>query len=131
MRKVTREWVAKAEGDWLAAGNLARSGPAGRRPFHDQVCFHCQQSAEKYLKALLQEGGARVPYIHDLEAILALLEPGDPPLKSLRRAATVLTPYAVEYRYPGVKATKRHATAALRHAEKVRAAARDRLGLPV
>jgi HEPN domain-containing protein len=30
------------------------------------VCFHCQHAAEKYLKALLQEGGLVVPRTHDL-----------------------------------------------------------------
>ena len=50
MKRMTREWIRKAEDDFRAAGVLA----AGSEPFHDQVCFHCQQSAEKYLKALLE-----------------------------------------------------------------------------
>jgi len=98
---------------------------------HDLTCFACQQSAEKYLKALLQEAGQVVPRTHDLELLLALLLPRDAALSSLRRAASILSPYAVEFRYPGRVANKRQARAALRHASKVRAAVRERLGLPV
>jgi HEPN domain-containing protein len=49
------------------------------------VCFHCQQAAEKYLKALLQEKGAAVLKTHDLEDILDLLRPYDHTLTPLRR----------------------------------------------
>ncbi len=47
MKKTTREWVGKAEDDYQIAAQTARLS----RPFHDQVCFHCQQAADKYLKA--------------------------------------------------------------------------------
>jgi len=45
MKRTTREWVGKAEDDY----QLAAQGARLSRPFHDQVCFHCQQAAEKYL----------------------------------------------------------------------------------
>ena len=32
-----------------------------RPPFHDETCFHCQQAAEKFFKALLQEWGLHLP----------------------------------------------------------------------
>src|SRR5262245_52592434 len=51
MKRRTREWVRKAEGDYLAVRKLAR----GSEPAHDATCFHCQQGAEKYLKAILTE----------------------------------------------------------------------------
>ena len=54
MKRLTREWVRKAEADYRAAELLDR----GSDPLHDQACFHCQQCAEKYLKALLEEAGA-------------------------------------------------------------------------
>jgi HEPN domain-containing protein len=129
MKKMTREWVRKAEKDWLLAVSLPYAARAARDTFHDQLCFHCQQSAEKYFKALMNENGLPVPRIHDLEVLLAILTPQVPGLLRLQQAARVLTPYAVEYRYPGLNATKRKAEAALRHAEKVRAAVRARLGL--
>ena len=54
MTPLTREWVAKAEGDYATARREAR---ARRQPNFDAVCFHAQQCAEKYVKALLQETG--------------------------------------------------------------------------
>ena len=42
------DWVDKAEDDWKAAVDLDRRR---RDPLPDPVCFHCQQCAEKYLKA--------------------------------------------------------------------------------
>jgi HEPN domain-containing protein len=95
------------------------------------VCFHCQQSAEKYLKALLIERGIGFPKTHRLEDLLLILVPHDTSLKKLRRAVVTLTRYAVDYRYPGENATKREATAALRQARKVREEIRIRLGLPL
>ena len=53
MKNATRDWVRKAEADYRGALRLA----SAREPFHDLVAFHCQQSAEKYLKALLEELG--------------------------------------------------------------------------
>ena len=57
MTPLTREWVDKAEGDFHTATREARVRKA---PNHDAVCFHAQQCAEKYLKALLQE--ANIPF---------------------------------------------------------------------
>lgn len=127
MKKMTREWIRKAEKDWLVAGRLNRTARAARETFHDQVCFHCQQSAEEHLKALIQEFGLVVPRTHDLATLETILRPHDRSLATLRRALKILTRYAVEYRYPGMNATKRKADAALRHTQKVRAAVRIRL----
>jgi HEPN domain-containing protein len=121
--------VQKAEVDWLSASSLTETPSSRRRPLHDSICFHCQQTAEKYLKALLQQLGQVVPRTHDLEVLLDLLLTRYPTLAGLRQAASILTPYAVEYRYPGTSARKRQAQAALRHAEKVRAVVRRHLDL--
>ena len=53
MKKTTREWVKKAEQDWV----LAEQGIQSKLPVHDGICFHCQQCAEKYLKGLMEEIG--------------------------------------------------------------------------
>ena len=63
MKRETAKWVRKAEQDWEVAHKLAGETP----PPRDIVCFHCQQAAEKYLKALLQESGLVVPKTHDLD----------------------------------------------------------------
>src|SRR5436309_8025489 len=112
MKKATREWVRKAEKDYRFAIRNARS----REPFHDQLCFLCQQATEKYLKALQEELGIAIPRTHVLKDLLALLAPHHPSLASLRRGLTFLTRFAVETRYPGDNATRREAQAALRWA---------------
>src|SRR5438128_1588019 len=109
MRKLTGEWVRKADADMTAAVTLAGTTP----PLRDPVCFHCQQAAEKYLKALLQELGLRVPREHNLDVLLDLLLPHDPGLRGLRRGLKQLSKYAVEYRYPGFRATARQVQSAL------------------
>jgi hypothetical protein len=65
-----------------------------------------------------------------LEDLLDLLLPHDATLAPLRRSLRSLTPYALNFRYPGVRATTRRMQAALRQAEPVRTAIRARLGLP-
>jgi HEPN domain-containing protein len=120
MKKATREWVRKAESDY----QLAIRTVADSEPFHDQVCFLCQQSAEKYLKALLAELGQSIHRTHNLDDLLAQLLPYHSSLRSLRRGLIFLTRFAVDTRYPGESASKRQATAALRWAGKVRDACR-------
>ena len=58
MKAATRDWIEKAEADYLAAVDLARRR---KLPLHDMVCFHCLQSTEKYLKARLEEAGIHFP----------------------------------------------------------------------
>jgi HEPN domain-containing protein len=125
MQKLTAEWVNKAEEDYQVAVRLVRS----RERFHDQVCFHCQQSAEKYLKALLQELGVPVPRTHSLVALRTLLLPHHDFVRPLRRGLEFLTRFAIGPRYPDYEASKRQAASALRWAGKVRQACRDLLGL--
>lgn len=87
MKRTTREWVRKAEADYRVAAKLYRS----REAFHDQLCFHGQQSAEKYLKALLEELGLNIPHTHNLDDILSLLLPHHASLRSCRRGLIFLT----------------------------------------
>ena len=125
MKRATREWLRKAENDCRLAATIDR----GKEPFHDQLCFLCQQSAEKYLKALLEELGQHIPKTHDLEHLLNLLLPAHPTLRSLRRGLIFLTDFAVDTRYPGNWTTKRQAASALRWAQRVREASCTLLGV--
>src|SRR5262249_15699337 len=125
MKKTTREWVRKAEEDYV----LARRGSPSKTPVHDGVCFHCQQCAEKYLKGLMEESGLPIPKTHDLDALLTGLAPHHPGLRSMRRGLLFLTDFAVDFRYPGRNASKRQARAALRWMNRVRTAARALLGI--
>jgi HEPN domain-containing protein len=62
---------------------MARTLARAAESAHDGVCFHCQQSAEKYLKAIVQELGLAIPKIHALEDLLALLVHEIPPFSSV------------------------------------------------
>jgi HEPN domain-containing protein len=97
--------------------------------FYDERCFHCQQSAEKFLKGLLEELGHPVPKTHDLISLHKLLLSYHPALRRLRRGLEFLTDFAVDIRYPGDQATKRQAIAAQRWAGAVRQACRQILGI--
>jgi len=125
MKRMTREWLRKAEADYRLAKKLAE----GSEPFYDQRSFLCQQAAEKYLKALLEELDLPVPRTHLLHDLLGLLLPHHPSLRPLQRGLKFLTRFAVATRYPGDDATKRQAEAAFRWADRVRTAARAILGI--
>jgi HEPN domain-containing protein len=125
MKKATREWIEKAEEDLQAAEFLAASS----KSLHGVVCFHCQQCAEKYLKAVLEELSIFVDKTHDLKKLWTVLLAHYRALRSLRRGLDVLNRYSVSVRYPGRRTSKRQAQAALRWANKVRTACRAILGL--
>ena len=71
MKRITARWVRKAEADAAGAQSLADIKPV----LNDLVCFHCQQAAEKYLKALMLELGLPPPRTHSLQQLLNLLLP--------------------------------------------------------
>jgi HEPN domain-containing protein len=96
---------------------------------HDVVCFHAQQAAEKYLKALLEELGDEVPRTHNLIALLKVLVPHHNSLRAFRRGLDFLTRFAVDTRYPGDNASKRQATSSLHWATRVRHSCRAILGI--
>jgi len=93
---IARQWVAKAANDLLNADNNLKSEII---PF-DTVCFHCQQAAEKFLKAFLVGKGQLYPITHDLLLILEKILPLNGDAENLRDTLAILMPYAVEIRYP-------------------------------
>ena len=126
MKPLTREWINKAKGDWIAAGLLFR---ARRSANYDTTCFHAQQSAEKYLKARLEEAGVSSGKTHDLAKLLSLVLAIEPSWSVLRQDLIVLTDFAVDYRYPGSSATKADAKDAVQRCKKVRLMIRRSFGL--
>ena len=128
MKPQTAEWVEKVEGDWNAARQLNR---VRKDPNYDSVCFHCQQSVEKYLKARLEEAGVNFPKTHDLIKLLGLAIAVEPRWVALHPLIATLNPYAIGYRYPGLTATKAEAKAAIKDCKEVRRVIRAAFGLPV
>ncbi len=126
MNPVDQEWVDKAEGDLATA---RRELAAAEDPNYDAVCFHAQQCAEKYLKALLQERRIRFPKTHDLVELMELAVRVDPSWEDLRGRFDALDDFAVDIRYPGTFADKPAAREALDIAQEVRKRARGLLAL--
>lgn len=117
MQPLTSEWIQKAEGDLATARRELRARTA---PNYDAVCFHAQQCAEKYLKALLQEAVTPFGKTHNLSLLLDLLKDQYPSLELIRPTLAMLSAYAVEYRYPGESADKDVARQAVKMAEEVK-----------
>lgn len=128
MKPDTAEWVAKAEGDYLIA-TLAMRKRKDRKPIRDAICYHCQQSAEKYLKGRLVEAGTAFPRTHDLQQILLLTLHHEPLWSALDPAAKFLTNCAVVFRYPGQTASERDVKTAMQHCKTIRAEVRHALRL--
>jgi HEPN domain-containing protein len=97
IRRLVDEWVRKGTQDLRAAEILARQEP----PLCYPICFHCQQAAEKYLKAYLTYRQVEFTKTHHIGQILELIGTVDAGLAEQLRPAVVLTPYGVEVRYPG------------------------------
>ncbi len=95
--ELARQWLTKAQNDLLNADNNLN---AEQTPL-DTVCFHCQQAAEKMLKAFLVGNGRPHPFTHDLLLLLQHVLPIHANAEQLRDALSLLMPYAVEIRYPG------------------------------
>lgn len=120
------EWIEKAEADYKGAVSLNRRR---KDPLPDLVCFHCQQCAEKYLKAFLIAQGIVPPRTHDLQRLLSLCAAYDATLISLDPDCAALTPYAVDFRYPSATATDADAKDAMKTVRRIRRTLRKKLGL--
>jgi HEPN domain-containing protein len=92
-----RAWLSKALHDLHSAERLL----TGPDPLCDAAGFHCQQVAEKTLKAYLTWRDELFEKTHSLVALVAKCLTFDSSFEELRTAATTLTPYAVASRYPG------------------------------
>jgi HEPN domain-containing protein len=92
-----RAWMQKARSDLGTARKLA-TGPDA---YLDTAIYHCQQAAEKAIKALLVQHDLRFQKTHDLELLMTLAAPVAPRFATMLDTADRLTPYAVAYRYPG------------------------------
>lgn len=91
------EWLNHARSDL----NLARIGKGMDDILPEQVCFHAQQAVEKALKAVLLFNKIDFPLTHDLQELADILEASNIFLPPHIDEIGILTPYAVETRYPG------------------------------
>ena len=126
MKRLTLEWVEKAEADFISAQREYR---ARNRPNYNAACFFAQQCIEKYITARLQEADIEFGKIHDLVKLLELVSPVEPFWETYRSAFRPITAYAVDYRYPGESAEKDEARDAIKVCKGFRATARQSFGL--
>jgi HEPN domain-containing protein len=95
---------------------------------YDTVCFHAQQCAEKYIKALLINLGIDFPKTHDISSLTKLLP--EPFLLGVSvQDQDQLTEYATVSRYPEEvnTLTSKDAGWAMAIAHQIRDAVRVRL----
>ena len=120
------DWLAKAEIDLLACEGLSVPGIE----LWEAVAFHSQQAVEKAPKALLVWHQVEFPKTHDIQRLLDLLSAADSDVVGLVADAAELTPFGVEYRYPGEYPPVERDTAcmAVTVAQRVYEAAAGRVG---
>ena len=72
--ELVRDWLTRASHDLQAARILA----AADEPVLDTAIYHCQQAAEKAVKAWLQSRDDPFPKTHDIEELVEQAAKLDP-----------------------------------------------------
>lgn len=92
------QWLARAQSNL----DRARAGKTGDTILYEDLCFDCQQAAEKSLKGLLVARDRESPHTHIIAALLQTLERDGVVIPEDIKASSDLTDYAVNTRYPGM-----------------------------
>ncbi len=93
----TQAWLNKSREDMRSAEHGFTASP----PLLEDVLFHCQQAAEKVLKAFLTWHDIPFRKTHSLEEIGQQCVTIDPTMRELLDRVVPLTEYAWKFRYPG------------------------------
>ncbi len=88
-------WLVVAERDLKAV----RNNLLGPEPTTEIAAYHCQQAAEKVVKAALIAAGIDPPRWHNIDDLVDLL-PSEHELRGALVPLGRFTPYAIAYRYP-------------------------------
>ena len=117
VRQASLEWIAKAKRDLEAAKRMIVCVD----PLLDTGAYHCQQAAEKALKGWLTFRSVSVTKTHDLVHLVRECVKLDIDFQCLLEMADFLSPFAVDFRYPGemFELPFEEAEMALRAAEKI------------
>lgn len=91
-----QKWLIKSLSDLKSAKKLS----LGDEDTLDTAVYHCQQSAEKALKAFLLFHEIEFPKTHDLRVLIKFALEIDSEFKNIIELGELLTPFATEYRYP-------------------------------
>jgi HEPN domain-containing protein len=90
-------WLRKADDDLRSAQVDLAADP----PLIEDALFHCQQAAEKSMKAFLTAHDATFRKTHDLDELAAACGTIDASLNDALDPARDLTVFAWAFRYPG------------------------------
>lgn len=91
------EWFRFAGNDLKVAEHLLTLHP---QPY-EIICYHCQQSAEKYLKGfLVYNGVVEPPKTHNLDTLSRVCAEYDDSFGNIKEPCAVLSQYGVQPRYP-------------------------------
>lgn len=93
---IAEDWLRFANMDLVSAKHLCSLQP---RPL-EVICYHCQQTAEKAIKAVEAAHGNEPRKIHDLSILLEHAIEFAPEIERIRSAAIRLAGYGVLTRYP-------------------------------
>jgi HEPN domain-containing protein len=95
--RIIQEWIKYSQSDMAAARYLFYNV----NPKQTEISvFHCQQCAEKALKAYLVAHEIDPPKIHNLPILCKMCAEFDGEFLSLTNVTSDLNPYAVAARYP-------------------------------
>ena len=90
-------WIEYAENDLNVASHLNEI----YRPLPENtICWLCQQSVEKSLKAILAYNDAKIPKTHDIGMLQNTTVQYEPGITIDEKIADKMTVFAVESRYP-------------------------------
>ena len=92
----TKEWIEKADHDLGSAKVIYVHLP----DYFDTIAFHCQQAAEKYIKAVLFYHRIEFQRSHDLIYLLELLSEKIDINENWYKLAVSLNGFSVQIRYP-------------------------------
>lgn len=90
------EWFEFAKRDLESAKFLINMYP---KPL-EIICYHCEQSAEKYLKGYLVFSGNQVERTHDLVLLNKKCKLINSEFNNILDECIELVPYGVQVRYP-------------------------------
>jgi len=93
--QVIRQWLERANAD-LRMADLAQADAS----LIAETGFHCQQAAEKALKAYLTFQEVEFDWSHNIPYLLRLCADKDPLFAQFEPFAGRLTQFAVQFRYP-------------------------------
>jgi HEPN domain-containing protein len=119
-----KEWIDIAAQDLSSAKYLVNMKPV---PL-EIICYHCQQSAEKYLKAFIAFNNKEIIKTHDLTVLYKVIIETDPDFETIRNECIDLTDFSVTTRYPYLLGlNSKDMKKALKDAEKIQAFITDKL----